>query len=160
MHESEGSTLLSYMDIAVMEDRSLETVRRWRKAGLMPLPDDFVGNSPRWKHSTWTRWKRYGGVRIHHPDPTHIDRIEAAHWARDAGHHLLAYADAIGRIPGTYDHCVQDLDDVLGKLETIRRALQGHHSRGGTSILADVGDAPRDNAPDVRPAIERRPEQQ
>lgn len=54
--------LLDYMDLARLEDRCYETVRRWRKIGKLPTPDKYKGNSPRWKLSTYQKWKAENAV--------------------------------------------------------------------------------------------------
>lgn len=90
---------------------------------------------------------------------TMLDRIEAAHWTRQAIGTLQSYERAIENLAlhPDYEQATADLDRAIEDIETAKRALRGQHTRGGTSILADL-EAAQIRDPDTRPGVERRPE--
>lgn len=49
--------LIDMQQWSVLEDRARETVRGWRRVGVMPPEDAMHGNSPRWRMSTYRAWK-------------------------------------------------------------------------------------------------------
>lgn len=97
---------------------------------------------------------------LHHDPrgrPTMIDRIEAAHWARAAGHHAITYANSVTdrNLNPTYEAACRDLDSITEKIELARKALKGQHTRGATSILADLGEGGLPKQEDLRTVYER-----
>ena len=92
--------------------------------------------------------------------PTLLDRVEAAHWARDAGHHLISYANAITSkdLHPTYEAACADLDDAVATIEKARRALRGVHTLPSASLFRDFGKDSAERKPDTRPVLERQPD--
>jgi hypothetical protein len=76
-------------------------------------------------------------------NPTKIDRIEAAHWARTAAHGLKSWTTAIESFEQfptlTYEKAVADLDGAIRLIENAKKALRGQHTRGAGSLLEDLG---------------------
>jgi hypothetical protein len=89
--------------------------------------------------------------------PTMLDRVEAAHWARAAGHSLISYANSVTdrKLSPTVEAASRDLEHAIELIETARKALNGQHSRGGTSILADLDEGGNARQVDLRTVYER-----
>jgi predicted DNA-binding transcriptional regulator AlpA len=48
--------LLDTQRVAVMLGIKAETVRGYKKRGILPEPDDYFGRSPAWRRSTIEEW--------------------------------------------------------------------------------------------------------
>lgn len=52
------NNLLTRREVAEFTGLTLETIKTYRRDGVMPEPDLYVDRKPLWKESTIIRWRK------------------------------------------------------------------------------------------------------